>query len=591
MQGTLPVRVTGTARRRRTRRRYLVAGLVVLLVTVSSVVAFVLLRASAPEPPKPSPEVVKLAAGYQYRDTLSNVFGPLAWSPDGSRLATSSHNTLLIRDASSDRPRQRSVPYALTINTGNTNVGGIAIPGAILWSPDSRLLALDEPGGLVPHTITLVDAEEARILQTIRVPAPPEPPGKSSGGIEPMQSMGMHVLLGWANSGRDLVTLIGVTPGSLPGMLGLPYAVPTVLPTSAASNPPPTPALGPVLGPVAEIYCYVLDTETGDLVRSVQIYSSTAPPRIYSMALSPSGDALAFAWYDDRGVYPGPTTHLNLDVWDLRNGKLGYSVPNLQVNTAYSYPDRPDQYLAWSPDGATLYFASEETVKVIEAATGKILRTLPGVVPPTYTPVPPPTIPPTQVGPAMPQLPIAVSTAGPGQPGAPLVPLPDIFGRLFPQSGSGFPPTPTPDPNRYYPVGGIKLSPDGEHLAVFDSMTLRMWDLASGSVEMLTAMPGISPGFTLGYSGPPPPGIPPPFVAWSADNRLLATFARNYGGSIWLVDPKTGGHLRILTPYANNMVWSPATNMMAMHINTSVEIWGSNSGPPGTESPPGHPTP
>jgi sugar lactone lactonase YvrE len=96
---------------------------------------------------------------------------------------------------------------------------------------------------------------------------------------------------------------------------------------------------------------------------------------------------------------------------------------------------------------------------------------------------------------------------------------------------------------------------------------------------MITAMPGMSAGY-MGYKGPPPPGMPSPLVTWSADSRLLATFARNFGGSIWLIDPKTGGHLRMLAPHADSMAWSPSASMLAMHINASAEIWGSNSGPP-----------
>jgi WD40 repeat protein len=149
------------------------------------------------------------------------------------------------------------------------------------------------------------------------------------------------------------------------------------------------------------------------------------------------------------------------------------------------------------------------------------------------------------------------------------------------------PPTPTPDPNTYNPVGGIKLSPSGDRLAALDITTIRIWDLATGKLNMLTSTPGLIP-----YPGGPyVPGVTPPRVHWSADGRLLVVFARDYGGSVWLIDPETGDHLRNLSPYAEDMALSPAANKVALRANGRLDIWAGDQGQPATQSPISRPTP
>jgi WD40 repeat protein len=457
--------------------------------------------------------------------------------------------------------------------------GGMATPGRILWSPDGRLVALDVSSSLLPHLITLVNTEDATVRHRIRVPIPPELPGKYTGGVEPSQMSGMHMLLGWADGGRSLVSLLGIEPGH-----DLSY-LPGYSPPIATSQPGEMIAPVPSSPPVTEaaIYCYVLDSETGELARSVRVYSSAVVPVIYSLSLSPDGETLAFGWFDASAQWSGGPglVPLNLDVWDLRNGELKYSINTLRVYSGRSFYDVRDQYVVWSRDGDTLYVAAGETIKVIEAATGKIMYALPDVVPPTATPTAVPTWPPNAYRP--PVVPGVVSTA---QPVLPQVPFPDIFGRFFPQPAPGFPATATPDPSHYESLDGIELSLSGDRLAAYAGTRIRVWDLTKREPVMLTSIAGLPPHITGPVSG-----VVLADVMWATGDRLLVSFVRNMGGAVWLIDAETGVHLGELVPYAQEMAWSPGGNKVAFLINGRLDIWGSEEGAGSAETPTGRPAP
>src|SRR5262249_62363859 len=82
--------------------------------------------------------------------------GPLAWSPDGRRLAVGSP-ALRIWDAAAGREL-----LALT--------GPDDIPGAVIFSPDATRLAIVEP---LRRFVTVRDAATGRIRMTVKVPDEP----------------------------------------------------------------------------------------------------------------------------------------------------------------------------------------------------------------------------------------------------------------------------------------------------------------------------------------------------------------------------------------------------------------------------------
>jgi WD40 repeat protein len=345
-----------------------------------------------------------------------------------------------------------------------------------------------------------------------------------------------HQLVGWGDNGRSLVTLMLVERRDESELNPVPVQP---IPVPVATSQPVAAPIGPSLS----VYFYVHDVATGDMVSAMQVYSTTSYPRIYGLALSPDGGTLAFATTGDTPPSTGSTSQVNLDLWDLREGKLKHRVEGLGDQVVSPFPGIWDQFLAWSPDGATLYLASDATVKVIEVATGKIVRTLPDVVPPTSTPTP--AAPP------------------------PRSPLPEI------SSSPGVSATPTPDPGRYYPIVGIELSPSGDRLAVVDYRAIRVWETANGKLQMLTSMPGTVPSdlnasmYSHSHAR----------LTWLADGHILASHFSDYGPGIWLIDPERGAHLRQLAEYPQYVAWSPATNMLAMEVERDyVEIWSGADG-------------
>ena len=129
------------------------------------------------------------------------------------------------------------------------------------------------------------------------------------------------------------------------------------------------------------------------------------------------------------------------------------------------------------------------------------------------------------------------------------------------------PPTPTPDPNAYAPIVGIALSPDGSTLAVYDYLVIRLWDLSTGAVKMITSVPGQNPW----YGG----GGNPPTLSWTSDGRLLVVLVNP---SVWLIDPDMGKAVRSLGSGASQMAWSPTQNVGALYIHgpqPSWQLWGS----------------
>jgi WD40 repeat protein len=127
----------------------------------------------------------------------------------------------------------------------------------------------------------------------------------------------------------------------------------------------------------------------------------------------------------------------------------------------------------------------------------------------------------------------------------------------------------------YYPIQSIELSPSGDRLAVADYRTIRVWDTAGGNLRMLTSLPGTVPSslnasmYMHSHAR----------LTWLAGGRLLASYFSDYQTGIWLIDPKTGVHLRQLAEGPQYVAWSPATNMLATGTQEQgVEIWTPNDG-------------
>lgn len=557
MQGTLPVRPSSSARRKRSRRRYIVGGLLLLLLFASAG-AYLLLRPQQ-QGRQPSPEVVALANSYTMLDVASSLSSPFSWSPDGTQFVTHGDRELQLWEVRDERLAERSLPLS-----------GAA---QALWSPDGRTVAFAPPISTISGTITLLDAGSKEVLHSIPPVVPPDFPKRSSRNLDWVQVSIAQLLLGWSEDGSELVSLVGVTA------------------RDTEDAPGAQPEYAFYLG------YEVWDAGTGTLKSASKIRYGPWNPLIYDVSLSTEGDVLAFATLDNP-VASGYVPTVFLELWDVQAGRMKH-----QVSMSQSHPMVPGvgHRIAWSPDGATMYLMLGNQVAIMDAVTGQVKGSLPSGLPPTNTPqaygmlptatayapplynqptfVPlPPAIPsasPSYLPPPPPPLPISTVQSAPVGPVPGMPPpapqiMPDFLRPFFPPSAPPMPPTPTPDPSVYSPIVGIALSPSGDTLAVYDYLVIRLWDVSTGALKMITSVPQQSYPW---YGG----GLGPPTLTWTSDGKLLVVLVNS---STWLVDPDTGKTIRSLGRTVSQMAWSRTRNLGALYIHgpqPSWQIWGSST--------------
>ncbi|HEX8230181.1 MAG TPA: hypothetical protein VF826_12835 [Chloroflexia bacterium] len=566
MESTSPG-VVPDAARSKARRIYVVAGLLALLLVVVLVFIVPALRGPISIEPQPSQGIVELAASYRPLQTLGQQGVPPAWGRDGRGMATYSDNKVQLWEFDGDRLWER----------GSLSIDGVQ---GMLWSPDGGTLAGHSVGasnmppapgsyaipetpwlpgyGFVTPTLTLIDPETASVRHSTDFTPPTDlpPPFEGSPGWRWVASD--FRLLGWTDSGRNLVFLYNLSATDDWGAEGRIQ--------------------------IATIVGYqVWDVQTGKLARNQVMSGSTYPATyrttLYDAALSPDGRTIAFALRDEN-PRPGMPfdPDLSLELWDVAAGQRKHSVPGLKAEYGLD-PQKPWRKMDWSPDSATLYVATKASVQVVNASRGDVERQLPDVIPPTSTPTIIPTWIPTSL-PQAPPRPMPIQTGGPivATPTS-IVSIPpavsDFFRSLLPKPRPAPAPTVALDPNYYAPVIGMALSPAGDVLAVHDLRVIRLWDTATGELKLFAEVPEQIPVYTWSPANSP---APPPVVAWSADGRLLSSLLMMGGSRVWLIDPGTGKPLKPLGKPASALNWSPYANLLAISSGSGsargvLELW------------------
>jgi WD40 repeat protein len=300
-----------------------------------------------------------------------------------------------------------------------------------------------------------------------------------------------------------------------------------------------------------------------------------------------SGMIRAVSWSpDDRRLFPAGVNG-SLQVWDTTTGKLlDFGVP---------YPFGDFQSGAWSPDGKRLAFGTNDgEVRINDAATGKALSTLRGhsdAVPcvawspdgtrlasasndgtvKVWDPSQPDHLlnraPRTEVGASNSARLHAVSWS----PNGKRLASADYQGTVkvwnaAARGGAAALDDPVTLTEHTRGRGStVSWKPDGTRLASTDGAAIQIWNAATGK-ELLTLE-----GRDIVNS-----------LAWSPDGTRLASAA---AGETEIWDPITGKQTRMLRLYkwdgnpVNSVAWSPdGTRLAAATNSTGVVIWDTTTG-------------
>ncbi|MGI9061696.1 MAG: WD40 repeat domain-containing serine/threonine protein kinase [Ktedonobacteraceae bacterium] len=245
----------------------------------------------------------------------------VAWSPDGTRLASASDDkTVQIWDAGSGRLLR-------------TYIGHTDHVFEVAWSPDGTRLA----SGSDDDTVQIWDANSGRLLHTY------------TGHAEAV------VAVAWSPDGKRLasgsddktVQIWDATNGQLLRT----YTGHTEAVTGVMWSPD-----GTRLASGSEDKTVQVWNTTNERLRFEYTRHSDA---VIGVAWSPNGKRLA-SGSDDKTV----------QIWDATNGRL---LRTYTGHTNYVYR------VAWSPDGTRLASGSEDkTVRIWDTANGRLLRTYTG---------------------------------------------------------------------------------------------------------------------------------------------------------------------------------------------------------------------
>jgi WD40 repeat protein len=460
----------------------------------------------------------RMAANLQLLYTLDARPQEIAWAPDSRTLATVSYHarspyTLDMREAQTGQ---------LLASTAITPTGS-----GLIWLADGSLIRSEYR---YTSTILLIDASTLQVKRTLVVP-PPE-------GAPPLSTLQ-----------PDLEYIFGISSiGSTPNGQRL----------ATLSR-----VRGPVYRHDAErrgptyTTLQIWDISSGQLLQNITLQNPDSLPSIDGVTLSLDGRTLAV---EERGYNKENKPVLSLQTWDISSGSL----PRILASISEKHNG-----LAWSPDSNTLALIDGESVRLLDAKTGQLVKSLPETVPPTYTPSPVPTSPP------MPTFP-------PGPPTSPPRPVttanyPDALPSRPPP---GFTPltatptwtasvTPTPDRNIFKSVANVAWALDGKTLAVYDLHTVKLWDTDTGQLESIA---------NFGEGDP----FGKPKLAWAPNGVVLAG-AAHLNKSLWsqeeyvaLWDPATGRELRRLEEgrLAQALNWSPDSRLLAISSGDKTEVWG-----------------
>jgi len=405
----------------------------------------------------------------------------IAWSPDGSRLATASGDqTVKVWEADTGRE-------LLTLRGHQDTVQNIA------WSPDGSKLATASDD----RTAKVWEVGAGGELLTLR------------GHQDPVQS------IAWSPDGSRLATASwdktakvweAGTGSELLTLRGHQDYV-----WSIAWSPD---------GSKLATACGDRTAKVWKVVSGAELVSLRGhQDSVQNIAWSPDGSKLATA-SDDRTA----------KVWEASTGRELLTVRGHQ---------NPVQSIAWSPDGSKLATASyDQTLKVWEAGTGGELLTLRGHQGKVWS--------------------IAWSPDG---------------SRLATASGDQTVKVWEADTGRELltlrghqdSVQNIAWSPDGSKLATAsDDCTAKVWEVGAGG-ELLTLR---------GHQDPVQS------IAWSPDGSRLATASWDKTAKVW--EAGTGGELLTLRGHQGkvwSIAWSPDGSRLATASgDQTVEVWEADTG-------------
>jgi WD40 repeat protein len=278
------------------------------------------------QPPVPAAEEVlhQAVLSSQVRLTLNGHTADVesvAWSPDGKRLATGSHDgTAKVWDAASGQP-------SLTLKGHDAKVLSVA------WSPDGKRLAT----GSGDNTAKVWDAASGQEMLTLKGhKGPVYSAAWSPNGKRLATGSGDNTAKVWdAASGHELLTVTGPVQ-SVVSVAWCPDG--KRLATASWDQPPK-----------------VWNAASAQLMLTLKGHNGS----VQRVAWSPNGKRLATASYDNTAK-----------VWDAARGQ---EVLTLKGQNGWV------ESVAWSPDGKRLATGSgDQTAKVWDASSGQELLTLKG---------------------------------------------------------------------------------------------------------------------------------------------------------------------------------------------------------------------
>ncbi|WP_181234476.1 eIF2A-related protein, partial [Enhygromyxa salina] len=382
----------------------------------------------------------------------------VAWSPDGRRIASASHDdTIRIWDA--DDGRNLS-----TLNGHSHSVTSVA------WSPDGRRIA----SASHDNTIRIWDADDGRNLSTLNghSDAVTSVAWSPDGRRIASASHDNTIRIWDADDGRSLSTLNGHSNSV----------------TSVAWSPDGRRIASASIDHTIHIW----DADDGRSLSTLNGHSDW----VTSVAWSPDGRRIASASIDH-------TIH----IWDADDGR------NLSTLNGHS---RPVTSVAWSPDGRRIASASDDhTIRIWDADDGRNLSTLNGhsnwVTSVAWSPDG------RRIASASDDDTIRIWDAEDGRN------LSTLNGH-----SSG--------------VTSVAWSPDGRRIAsASHDDTIRIWDADDG--RNLSTLNGHSSGVTS--------------VAWSPDGRRIASASHDDTIRIW--DADDGRNLSTLNGHSHSVTsvaWS-----------------------------------
>ncbi|KAJ5899031.1 hypothetical protein N7495_003775 [Penicillium taxi] len=405
----------------------------------------------------------------------------IAWSPDGTRLASGSmDDTVRIWDLA-------------TGQSVSTLEGHRGLVRSIAWSPDGTRLA----SGSIDNTVRIWDPATGQSVSTLE------------GHSDSVES------IAWSPDGTRLAS------GSYDNTVRIwdPATGQSVSTLEGHSDSVSSIAWSPdgtrLASGSSDNTVRIWDPATGQSVSTLEGHSN----RVLSIAWSPDGTRLASGSYDNT-----------VRIWDPATGQ--------SVSTLEGHSDWVSS-IAWSPDGTRLASgSSDNTVRIWDPATGQSVSTLEGHSDWVSS--------------------IAWSPDGTRLASGSSDNTVRIWDPATGQSVS----TLEGHSNR---VLSIAWSPDGTRLASgSDDNTVRIWDPATG--QSVSTLEGHSNRVLS--------------IAWSPDGTRLASGSDDNTVRIW--DPATGQSVSTLEGHSDSVesiAWSPdGTRLASGSYDNTVRIWDPATG-------------